>query len=1217
MKGTLLVKVGSATARRSRLTLAAAAMLALLLLLSLVPTSTPAWADEVLPEAPGDSSAPAAAAAAPEPSSGSGVTDGQLGVTPEGEPVVESMGDGSRPPMQAGTEESRAMAQAAAQGAPVEIVSQRGVSREVFALPSGDFETREYVVPKWTNQGGVWARIDTTLEVAPDGSVTPVASTVDLEFSGGGTAPLVRMERLGRVLELSWPEDLPKPVVEGDSVLYQEVFEGVDLQLRATEDGFASYVIVKTAAAARNPKLARLSFGLGADGLKVSRKSTGVLEAADAQTGAIVFEAPAASMWENANPAADADARRLAGRQAVDASVAEGGTGPGKAAPVKVEISDAGRTLTLLPNAQMLSAPETQFPVVIDPVWHTPAASGWTSPNKAYPTQSYWKFKGAATAGVGTCQGWTGCSDYSTYRVLYQFDLSRFHGSAIQSAQLFVPNTHSAVCSNHSVTLWHTGGIDANTTWNTQNAAGYWIKSIETRSFHYGGNQAGCNPPANAEFNVRALVQEHADANHNQVTVGLIAGSETDKNYWKRFGAGAYLQVQYNHPPDPIVTSRLTMNPGGACAPASSLAMIRTLGQLTVSSLTDPDPGETVWAYFQVSNQDGSWLWGSGWVPSGGKASGSPFSVDLPSTTPQNTTLWWRVTASDGPTTSAPSAWCAFKYDITIPPAPTIASTRYPASNPSDPADPWHDGVGNEGKFTMTASNTDVAAIRYGVNANPTPTQQLAASAIDLWLIPNVPGVHFVTAQAIDAAGNASEIRTYQFRVGAGRDAVDTWTFDDQSASYSLFGDAHVTIPPAAEAVNGAALALDGEGDYATTTAGTVDSAKSYSVEAWVRLDSAPLSGLPVHAVLQGGPGAAAWVLRAEACSDPAYGPAWVFGARSTPAADSPWVFSGYCDTARAGEWSHVVAVHSAVTKTVRVYVDGVAAGVAASFPTPWTNSEPTKWFGHATVGGVPAELDGLIDGVRVYDRTLTPQEIDLLSRSKPAVASRWTFDRTEAGTGTTTVVLNEVPDGPVLQGTGVTSEWGRVDDFALALSSSGLSGPVSATTTESFTVGGWFRAAGQLTGPATVLSARDAAGEAAVQVRAVPSSDPEAGGAVTWELTLRSAASGGVVRTVVNDSAPWAEDWHHITVVYDAQGLSARLFIDGVSPTDTGAVQDVVVYDADTLFVGAEGPAAGEVWPGAVDDTWVLRGVLTNEQIYALAVGQSGYPTEVPGGAQ
>lgn len=49
-----------------------------------------------------------------------------------------------------------------------------------------------------------------------DGMVAAKASTVGVEFSGGGTAPLVRMEqRAGRELSLSWPTVLPKPQLEG------------------------------------------------------------------------------------------------------------------------------------------------------------------------------------------------------------------------------------------------------------------------------------------------------------------------------------------------------------------------------------------------------------------------------------------------------------------------------------------------------------------------------------------------------------------------------------------------------------------------------------------------------------------------------------------------------------------------------------------------------------------------------------------------------------------------------------------------------------------------------------------------------------------------------------------------------------------------------------------------------------------------------------------
>lgn len=117
--------------------------------------------------------------------------------------------------------EQEAAAAAERTGKNVEIASLRSESGEVFATPEGDLEAREYLRPVRARVGGEWKPVDTDLVQTSDGAVAPGATTVGLEFSGGGDGPLVRMAKAGRELSLSWPGGLPAPELDGETATYR------------------------------------------------------------------------------------------------------------------------------------------------------------------------------------------------------------------------------------------------------------------------------------------------------------------------------------------------------------------------------------------------------------------------------------------------------------------------------------------------------------------------------------------------------------------------------------------------------------------------------------------------------------------------------------------------------------------------------------------------------------------------------------------------------------------------------------------------------------------------------------------------------------------------------------------------------------------------------------------------------------------------------------
>ncbi|MFJ6565776.1 LamG domain-containing protein, partial [Streptomyces sp. NPDC091412] len=566
---------------------------------------------------------------------------------------------------------------------------------------------------------------------------------------------------------------------------YASVLPDVDLRMTAQEDGFTQLLVVKSAKAAASAELAELRLKLSASGLDVRETAGGGLEAVDQGAAGAVFEAPKPMMWDSSpgeQSAAPAQSRATAPEEG------SGEPGPaesGKLAPVGVDVTARQDELVLTPDADVLKGADTTYPVYIDPQWYTPKASAWTMASKYWASSPQWKFNGAADAGLGYCN-WDYCAPHDTKRLFYRIPTSTFAGKSILSAEFVVRNTWSASCNARSVELWQTKDISSSTTWNSQNASGFWIKQLASKSFAYG--YTGC-AAKDAEFDVKSAVQTAANNKSATMTFGLQAASETDGYAWKRFSDKAYLRVQYNRPPPQIKMSQLTMEYGGTCKKPAEAARVRTLGKIYANSVTDPD-GDTVAVEFQASWDTGD---GKGviarWKPAltSYKKSGSSFSISLPSNVPQNKQIYWQARSYDGAqyspwSSSGDPTACYFFYDTKVPKAPSISSGEYPASNPEDPEDPWHDGMGKYGTFEFKAADSDVTKYWYGVNGDPTSKNAVttsAGAAKSIRMLPARPGLNFVTAQAFDQAGNAGEVRTYQFRVKAGQPERAMWQMDE------------------------------------------------------------------------------------------------------------------------------------------------------------------------------------------------------------------------------------------------------------------------------------------------------------------------------------------------------------------------------------------------------------------------------------------------------
>lgn len=1138
--------------------------------------------------------------------------------------------------------EDEAFARAKRLGRNVEVLSLRGESTDVYATPGGDLESREYLRPVRTRVDGEWRSIDTVLAVvgggADKGMVAPRAASVGLAFSGGGEGPLVRLERAGRSLELSWPGAVPAPRLDGDTATYPDILPDVDLRLAARPEGFTQLLVVKSAEAAASDELAHLRLKLGTEGLATRETANGGLAAVDEGSGGVVFEAPRPVMWDSstagAQPASTEKAVKPASFAAAEAGEVGAATATepttteptaadsGRVEPIGVDIPAGGDELVLTPDKDLLTGSDTVYPVFIDPQWYSPKATSWTMASRYWASSPQWKFNGDSDAGLGYC-GWNYCNPQDVKRLFYQIPTTKFAGRSILSAEFVVRNTWSSSCEAREVQLWRTKGINSSTTWNTQDASGFWIDHLENRSFAHGYD--GC-AAADAEFDVKDAMAMAASKKWPQITFGMRASAsgESDRYSWKRFSDDAFLRVRYNRPPPRIATSQLTMDPGGTCEPNDTRVRVRSRATVRANNVTDPDK-DRIQVQFRAL-----WDTGDGWkqhwisAKSTDKASGSDFSVQLPTSIPQNKIVGWQARAWDGGQWSAWSSQnahsCHFVYDTTVPVGPSISSSQYPSSDPADPNDPWWDGVGRYGTFSIDTSSGDVTKYWFGINGSPSSAHTLTTSgggAKTMKFMPTKPGVNFITAQAFDAAGNGSETRTYYFRVRSGQPDRLGWQLDEGAGATQVNGAGgewpatlNGGLKPGGAGITGNGLELDGTDDHAASDSPVLNTAKSFTVSVWAKLPANP-TGAPV-AVAQAGSNTSGY----EIYYSTALG-GWVFlrhtadaSGTSVARAVQPACASGdtACQTARTGTWTHLAGAFNYPSRQLKLYVNGALVATAPYTTTPWDARGRTILGAASHYGTVEGFFKGSLDEAQFFDYQLTDAQVTQLHNRQPVSSARpakLVFPMDEAATDVALTGRAQQAPAQLLGGatSGVGGVNGRavqfdgVDDYA-------TTGRPIMDTAQSFAVSAW------------VKLPKDKEAKAMTAVAQAGTVNPgfelyhsTALGGWVFIREQSDTADSTVVRVTqsacpanTNCAAARLGEWNHVVAVQDVDAGRILLYVNGV-------LEGTAAFTTPWLAVGrvtlggtyrADG-TLGSPLKGAMDDVRLYDRAVSDDEVRQL----------------
>ncbi|MFF2132493.1 DNRLRE domain-containing protein [Streptomyces olivochromogenes] len=229
--------------------------------------------------------------------------------------------------------ESAALTQAARTGKAVEVTAARTAQSTTWARPDGLMARRLYSSPIRAKVDGEWRKIDPNLHHTKEGW-EPKATNTRMVFSDGSEGrgeqrssrstvrrvslmktaaaetgtPLATLYVGGdHAIQLTWPGAVPTPVVDGNRVLYPEIFPGGDLVLTADDDGFGQVIVVKNRQAASDPHVQQLAYGLHSADLTFRLDPlSGMVSAVNAY-GDEVAVSPTPLMWDSSGTPAVTD----------------------------------------------------------------------------------------------------------------------------------------------------------------------------------------------------------------------------------------------------------------------------------------------------------------------------------------------------------------------------------------------------------------------------------------------------------------------------------------------------------------------------------------------------------------------------------------------------------------------------------------------------------------------------------------------------------------------------------------------------------------------------------------------------------------------------------------------------------------------------------------------------------------------------------------------
>ncbi|WP_083929495.1 LamG domain-containing protein [Catelliglobosispora koreensis] len=1089
----------------------------------------------------------------------------------------------------------------------VEVAGLRDGHQQVFANPDGTQTLISYAVPQRVRKDGTWRDIDLKLQRGSDGRLWP-AVAADVSFSGGGDSLLVSTLVEGKRFSLSWPHGtLPAPTVNGAIATYAEVLPGADLAVEATRTGYRQVLVVKTAAAAANPAVAKVRYKISGD-VTARNTTAGELELVDSKGKVLPFGSHASMMWDSAlDPAVGGEV--LPGvvfdpARAPKSTVSE----PSELAHVRrISVTAQDNSLTVVADAELLRT--GTLPIFIDPPWDE-AKVGW-----AYATNDNANWTPGEHARVGDNP-----DDTRLFRSYFSLPITGLHGKQVISGSFHAVLDHNAACAGNTAHAYRVGDIGtpngSRIAWST----GLGVKLGSAFGDVNETGSCGSVPPDvtlifgnNTTF--RDDLQGAANASAGRYSVGLCmcddaAGNgETGTYEWMKFlnSSGRIVATYNSYPGTPANLTTSTL----ACG-----ATVGTTSPTLKAQYVDADGSDTLTGYFEwKDNAVGPVTPVTGPARPAGDYGDITLSLGAGA---EGKTYSWRVQTRDGiaPNPSAWSGWCNFTVNASPPPQSGVTSPVYLADGVA------HGGPGISADFILSnggSTGQDVTSYTYGWTDPPSTVVNVSAGAsATVKLTPPRYGSNTLHVFSKDAAGTPGPTKHYSFLVQAPSAPIAHWPLDQINAPgfNNTVGSAHMTVEsgntdvvwtPDLRYIGSPSANFNSVTETTTATNGVLtaagaglDTSGSFSVAAWVRPQSpggcANVIALSVDASSNSGftLGHDCWANR------------WRVGLHDINGGGSTLTFAASTSVPQQGKWTHLAAAWDEAESKLKLYVNGTleadvtpSAQWLANRAGGWASTGPVV-IGRSKAYGTPGSyFTGSVAEVRLWNRVAVAEDITGLINTPVQVASYDFADGSNCFCG-------DALDGSYWSRHLTLSGWetgasgfatpGHDGNDALQLNGTSghayTAGPVLRTD-QSFTVSAW------------------------VKVNAVNGTDQVVmmqGGWPWWAMTMGiSGSSNKWVFGVSTENGSggftwgWAESnvaavpntWVHLTGVFNQATGETRLYLNGTEQTvkGTGAKGWNAVS---SLHVGSIwGNAA--LFGGQIDQIKAYAGAMTPAQVTSL----------------
>lgn len=367
-------------------------------------------------------------------------------------------------------------------------------------------------------------------------------------------------------------------------------------------------------------------------------------------------------------------------------------------------------------------------------------------------------------------------------------------------------------------------------------------------------------------------------------------------------------------------------------------------------------------------------------------------------------------------------------------------------------------------------------------------------------------------------------------------------------------------------------MKFDGVDDYIEAPHNTNLNPTEISVEAWVKTNIADKNAVIVgkfnHTSMVG------YVLFQHPSQQFTW---WIYG-------DGNYAYSNGSGALTVGTWYHVVGTYS--SPTLKLYINGSL--VDTDTKTVFGSSTDNLRIGQRTDGsaGSGYAMDGSIDGVRIYNRALSAEEIRYhYNRGGPM--AYWKFNEGEGTTAYDSTDNNN--DGTLGGGTAAYQPTWVEGKFGSALSFDGTDDYVnvphssSLVSIRNYTIMAWVkRASGQ----------------------------PDSVGWVVgkyWYFYLGVLNDGRIQNRYVDPSLTWrtftstgtipVDTWSHIVaeIIENGDNSTAKIFINSVE--ESTSLLNYPTTSTNPLRLGAFS-ATTERYKGTIDDVRIYNYARTQEQI-------------------